>query len=64
MDGDSTGEARKELMVHLLDTLLRATALSIQMGRNESRLEALRDALRLMRQEGSHTSAEAEHPEV
>jgi hypothetical protein len=51
---DGANEARKDLKKHLVDSLLRLTALNIQIHQNENRLEPLRDALRLLRQQGSH----------
>lgn len=53
MNEDGANEARKDLKERLVESLLRLTALKVQMRRNENRLEALRDALRLLRRQGS-----------
>jgi hypothetical protein len=53
MNEDGANETRKDLKERLVESLLRLTALKVQMRRNENRLEALRDALRLLRQRGS-----------
>lgn len=58
MNEDDANEARKDLKAHLVDSLLRLTAMKVEMRRNENRLEALRDALRLLRQQGSHNPEE------
>ena len=51
----------RDLKDHLIDSLLELSALSVQVHRNEHRLEALRDALRFVRQQGPH-KPEDKHP--
>jgi hypothetical protein len=54
MNEDGANKTKKDLKEHLVESLLKLTALNIQLRQDKNRLEALRNALRLIRQQGSH----------
>jgi len=62
MNENGNSEAKKDLKAHLIDSLLRMTGLRARMRGNENMLEALRDALRLLRQLRS-PKPEDDHPQ-